>query len=204
MVFHLEGVAFHADHRAKPGHDLMGQRANVHERLQRIDKRRESRGLDRVVHVQYIQPMSSHAFERVKHDEARARGQEISVGDGLTEELEAAVGAAFNTSGVADRLAAAAAGRAVTHAETVCALVDDEVRQHWNVSAPVFVAHEEGDCAQDLDACDAQVAQVATIEFDRQWPGRELAADDVRLVSAAALHGSGGFGGGHVHNPLRQ
>ena len=197
VIFHFEGVALHAHDGLQTGHHLVGERAQVQERLHWIDQHWERRCLHHPVGVLDLDRTAGHTLQRVQDDESGARGKEVGGRCGRAGKLEAAVAAAFDARVVGELLAGAVAACTVAHAEAVRALFDDEVAQRRDAGSPVLVAHEKGEPTQHLHAVDPEVAQVAVVQLDRERTRTENTDDAIGLLGAAKLDGAGGASGGH-------
>src|SRR5262249_45957609 len=115
---------------------------------------------------------------------------------------EAAVGLAFDRRVERNLLAGPAADGVIPDGEAVGALLDAELADGRGVGAPVLVAYQEGDRAQDLDPLHRQVAELAAVELDRHRAGGQDAAGDVGLFGAAQRDGA--RGGCWLHRGLLQ
>ena len=105
VILHLEGVALHAHGRFQPGHHLVRERADRRNGWIGSTSARELRLHDLAVDVLDLDRAPGHALERMQHDEAGARGQEVGLRHGGAGELEVAVGLAFDAGVVGDLLA---------------------------------------------------------------------------------------------------
>jgi hypothetical protein len=95
----------------------------------------------------------------MQHDKARAIGEKIGERSSNRCEYEAAVGIRLDLRLIADRLLVIAAGGGIADTEARLALADLQILDRRRLGAPVPVADEIGDAAQNLAAAIADIAQ---------------------------------------------
>ena len=165
LVLHLEGVAQHgADHPQSRRH-LVGERADVHDRLHRIDDFRKA-GLDHpAVHLAHLHRMSAYALHAVQDDESGAVGEEVGLGGSDAIETQRAVRGAGDARAIVEALPVAAAARGVGDGEAPSGFLYLEIADLGVEGAPDPIAHYVGNGADRLAPVVADVTQVAGIEL---------------------------------------
>ena len=200
LVFHLEGVAQHGAGHLQAGRDLVGQGADVHDRLLGVDHFREA-GLDhRAVHLGHHHWMTADPLHPVQNHEAGTVGEEVGRRRSDPLEAQGAVGAAGDACPIVESLFVAAAARSVGDGESISRLFDLQVAEVGIEGAPELVAHDVGDGANRLAPVVADVAEVAGVELRRQRTRGQQSGSGGRLVGAEP-HDCAGWGFGHGQSP---
>ena len=171
----------------------MGEGANVAKRAIGVDMGGETAVGDRAVHMLNLERFVHHAFKGMQHHKAGAGGQEIGLRCGHSMKVQRTIGMAFDAGFVIQGLCAALTGGFVADDEAIGVLLHRQVAQHRRVSAPVFVTHQKGPHTQYFHTVQADVAQVAVVEFNRHRPSGEDLAFDIELLGAGGFDQRGGF-----------
>ena len=204
LVFHLVGVARHAAGDPRAVGDGVGDRAQVHHRLVGLDFLRETGVPDVPIDFLYGGRRARNAVHRVQHHESGAVGGEIGFRRALGRETQVSVGAALDDRFKAEGLARVANRRAVGHAERLVRFLDRKIDDFRLIGAPHRIAGDERDGAHHLDPVQADVAQVAVLQFGRERPGAQDAHGRNRLFGAEQADGAGrDFGHGSDLRTLR-
>ena len=200
LVLHLEGVAQHGADHAESRRHLVGERADVHDRLHRVYDLRKA-GLDHpAVHLAHLHRVSADSLHPVQDDEPGAVGEEVGLGGPDAIETQRAVRAAGDARAVIEALSVAAAARGVGDGEASFGFLYLEIADLGVERAPDSIAHHVGDGADRLAPVVADVAQVAGIELRRQRPRPEQPGLRRRLAGAEE-HDVTGRGFGHDESP---
>ena len=104
LILHLEGIALHAALTLDTGSEGMGDGAQVHHRLHRIDELGKARVGRPARPPSRSGRGTGDADDRVEHDKAGAGGQEIGDRLALGDEIELARGIAGDHRGIAQLL----------------------------------------------------------------------------------------------------
>jgi hypothetical protein len=143
----------------------MGDGAEIHHRLHWIDDVGKP-GLDRLpVDMFDAGGMAGDALDGVQDGKARPVREEIADRASLAPEDEIAIGGARDLRRIAEFLRAILGDRIVGDPEAGVTLRDREIGDLRIVGAPISVANNVGNRAEQLDAVPADVAYVARFEF---------------------------------------
>ena len=104
---------------------------------------------------------------RMQHDEAGPVSDDIGVGQSHGFESQRAVARSEDARLIGEALLRIGADGSIGNAEAVGSFLDPEVVDLRRIRAPILIADQEGDAAQDLDAGECDIAQLPTIEFHR-------------------------------------
>src|SRR5688572_12661024 len=167
----------------------MGERAELHHGLDRVDEIREGAILDRAVDVLDAHGIAGDAIDGVEDDEAGAVGDEIRLGPALRAEAQPTLGGAGDLRAVAEGLRRVLAKRVIGDAEGLAVLADRQVRDLRAVGGPVAVADDEGDGAQQLAAAEPDVAKVPRLQLDAEGAGAKQSRRLHRLLGSVETHG---------------
>ena len=200
LVFHLEGVAQHRADHLQVRRDLVGQRADVHDRLHRIDDLGKAGLDDCAAHLGHLHRVPADPLHPVQDHEARPVREEVRLGGPGPFEAQGAVRTAGDARAIDEALLPVAAGCRVGDGEAIAGLLDREVPDLRVEGAPVPVAHHVGDRADRLASAVADVAQVAGVQLRRQWPRLQQPGLRRRLIGAEQHDRTGG-GFGHDSSP---
>ena len=127
LVLHLVGVALHPAGHGETGRGLVGQRAQVHHRLHRIDAHRKDRLFAPAVDMLDLDRLAGDQLTGVQHDEAGAVRHEVAHRPALGAETQAAVRSALDFGLVFESLPGVLGGRPVAHPKAAGAFLDLEV-----------------------------------------------------------------------------
>ena len=141
------------------------------------------------VDVGDFQLLSGEA-RRMQHDKTSPVGHEVGLGHGDRGEDEGAVARACDARLEGEPLSGVRANRAIGDRETFGSLLNVEIFDLRRIGAPILVAHQKRDAAQDFDAAVAHVAQLAVLEFHGEPTGAESAAGWIDRRRTAKFHGA--------------
>ena len=128
-----------------------------------------------------------HSFYRMQHDEPGAVGNEIRQRFRCRREAQVPGLVTANGCGVAELLLRIARFSDVADGKAARLLLYLQLGDARVIGAPVLVAHNEGDRADQFDAIETDVAQVAGLEFSRQLAGPQQARRIDLLFGAIVL-----------------
>ena len=154
----------------------MAQRADGVEGLDRVDQGRELAFLASAVDMLDLDREAGNALQGMQHGEAGAVGQESAIRDGTRRKSQLPIGRAVDLGLVAERTLGVGAACLIGYGKIIAPLADLQIADLGREGAPVLVAHQEGDGAQDFDIVDPDVAQGAVAEFDGERPGPQDAS----------------------------
>src|SRR4029077_7167582 len=122
--------------------------------------------------------------------ESGSVGEDVRLGLGDRFELKRSVALAAYSRVIDKLLLGVRTGGAIADGELAGTLADLQVVDLRRVGAPVFVANEKGDGANHLGPTEADIAQRAVLELNRQGPGLEHPVWGTDFFRAAKLDGA--------------
>src|ERR1700677_4441149 len=173
LVFHFKYVSGHEATRGDAWRHLMFDRANLLERLHRINEIRKDCVLARAVDVLDDGRLADDALKRMQDGEATARGEKWSPRFGGHIEGDQAVRVSGNARFKFELLGGfdAGAARPEDHREVIYALAAAEIADGRMVGSPILIPHDVSNCAQNLVPPVADCPQTARYKIRCQRAG---------------------------------
>src|SRR5882724_5998961 len=158
MVLHLELVSLHQNSHRNSRKRLVLKRADFENGLTGADEFGELALLFLSIRVDDFNWAPHRSCERMQHHKAGPIGEEVRKWRSFGRKLQCSIAPCVDFGGIADRLILVVADGIITDGKAILALADVQVLDCRSIGAPVLVADDKGNSAQDLFTVIADVA----------------------------------------------